>query len=195
MPVGCPSVMPDMGNDPESWVGGRQPRGVKWATVAPVVPTAAGVLAMASGLLMWRDVAFTAANLATGVSFEPSSITAWSVWLSIAPAAAGALVAVVGLALGTCPLAALPADRPLAPGAGQLRLHRQCLRPVHQPCVIARTACGRRYSRSRHHRAPDPEPAPSRQPPAALAPGARPAGGGPALYCGWLRREIPGIRA
>jgi hypothetical protein len=33
---------------------------------------AAGVLAMASGLLMWRIVGYTAANLGTGVSFEPA---------------------------------------------------------------------------------------------------------------------------
>lgn len=79
--------------------GGRLPTGAKWATVAPVVPIAAGVLAMACGLLMWRDVAFTAANLATGVSFEPSSITMWDMWLSVAPAGAAALVAVVELAL------------------------------------------------------------------------------------------------
>jgi hypothetical protein len=91
--------MPDMGNKPESAAGGPLPTGPKWATVAPVVPIAAGVLAMASGLLMWRDVAFTAANLATGVSFEPSSITMRSELLTVASAGAGALVAVAGLAL------------------------------------------------------------------------------------------------
>jgi hypothetical protein len=92
--------MPDMGNEPESAAGGRLPHtGAKWATVAQVVAIAAGVLAMASGLLMWRIVGYTAANLATGVSFGPSSITMWSVWLPVAPAGAGALVAVAGLAL------------------------------------------------------------------------------------------------
>jgi hypothetical protein len=92
--------MPDMGGEPESAAGGRLPRtGAKWAAVAPVVPIAAGVLAMASGLLMWRIVAYTAVNLATGVSFEPGSITTWSVWLSVAPAGAAALVAVAALAL------------------------------------------------------------------------------------------------
>jgi hypothetical protein len=100
MPVCCHSVMPDTDNDPESTAGGRPPpTGAKWATVTPVVPIAAGVLAMASGLLMWRDVGYTAVNLATGVSFEPNSITTWSVWLSVAPAGTAALVAVAALAL------------------------------------------------------------------------------------------------
>ncbi len=53
---------------------------------------------MASGLLMWRIVGYTA-DLGTGVSFEPSSITNWSVLLSVAPAGAGMLVAVAALAL------------------------------------------------------------------------------------------------
>jgi hypothetical protein len=88
-----------MGNEPESPAGGPLPTGVKWATVASVVPIAAGVLAMSSGLLMWRIVGYTAANLVTGVSFEPNSITTWDVELSVAPAGAGALVAVVALAL------------------------------------------------------------------------------------------------
>ena len=88
-----------MGNEPESVAGGPLPTGVKWAAVAPVVPVAAGVLAMASGLLMWRDVGFTAVNLATGVSFVPGSITTRDELLSVAPAGAGALVAVVALAL------------------------------------------------------------------------------------------------
>jgi hypothetical protein len=92
--------MPDMGNEPESAVGGRLPlTWAKWAFVAQVVAIAAGVLAMASGLLMWRIVGYTAANLDTGVSFEPNSITNWSVLLSVAPAGAGALVAVVALTL------------------------------------------------------------------------------------------------
>jgi hypothetical protein len=88
-----------MGNEPESVAGGPLPTGVKWAAVAQVVAIAAGVLAMACGLLMWRDVGYTAVNLATGVSFEPDSITMWDVWLSVAPAGAAALVAVAGLAL------------------------------------------------------------------------------------------------
>jgi hypothetical protein len=92
--------MPDMGNEPESAAGGRPPPArAKRATGAQVVAIAAGVLAMASGLFMWRDVAYTAANLGTGVSFEPDSITTWSELLSVAPAGAGALVAVVALAL------------------------------------------------------------------------------------------------
>jgi hypothetical protein len=92
--------MPDTGNEPESATGGRLPlTWAKSATVAQVVAIAAGVLAMASGLLMWRIVGYTAANLDTGVSFEPNSITKGSVLLSVAPAGAGALVAVVALTL------------------------------------------------------------------------------------------------
>jgi hypothetical protein len=92
--------MPDMGNGPESAAAGRLP--LTWtnsATVAQVVAIGAGVVAMASGLLMWRIVGDTAANLSTGVSFEPNSITNRSVLLSLAPGGAGALVAVVALAL------------------------------------------------------------------------------------------------
>jgi hypothetical protein len=39
------------------------------------VAIAAGVLAVASGLLMWRDVAYTTMDPEAGVSFLPSSIT------------------------------------------------------------------------------------------------------------------------
>ncbi len=100
MPVCSPSVIPDTGNEPESAAGGRLPlTRAKWATVAQVAAIAAGVLAMASGLLMWRIVGYTAANLDTGVSFEPNSITNWSVLLSLAPAGAGALAAVLALTL------------------------------------------------------------------------------------------------
>jgi hypothetical protein len=91
--------MPGTDDEPVSVAGGRLPTGAKWATVAPIVPIAAGFVAMASGLLMWRIVGYTAANLATGVSFEPSSITTWDVWLSVAPAGAAALAAIVVLAL------------------------------------------------------------------------------------------------
>lgn len=95
-----PCVMPDTDSEPESAAGGRLPlTGAKWATAAQVVAVAAGVLAMASGLLMWRIVGYTAANLATGVSFEPNSITNGSDLLSVTPAGAGALVAVAALAL------------------------------------------------------------------------------------------------
>ena len=48
---------------------------------------------------MWRIVGYTAPNLGTGVSSEPNSITNWSVLLSVAPAGAGALVAVAALTL------------------------------------------------------------------------------------------------
>jgi hypothetical protein len=93
-------VTADVGNEPESAAGGRLP--LTWAnsaTVAQVVAIGAGVLTMASGLLMWRIVGYTAANLSTGVSFEPNSITNWSVLLSLAPGGSGALVAVIALAL------------------------------------------------------------------------------------------------
>ena len=92
--------MPDTGNEPESASGGQPVlTGAKSATTAQVVAIAAGVLAMASGLLMWRIVGYTAANLATGVSFLPNSLTNGSDLLSVAPAGAAALVAVVALAL------------------------------------------------------------------------------------------------
>jgi hypothetical protein len=71
----------------------------KPATGTQVAAIVAGFLAMACGLLMWRDLGYTASNLSTGVSFEPDSITNRTVWLSVAPAGAGALVAVVALAL------------------------------------------------------------------------------------------------
>jgi hypothetical protein len=93
-------VTADVGNEPESAAGGRLP--LTWAnsaTVAHVVAIGAGVLTTASGLLMWRVVGYTAANLSTGVSFEPNSITNGSVLLSLAPGGAGALVAVIALAL------------------------------------------------------------------------------------------------
>ncbi len=76
MPLSCPSVTPDRGSEPESAAGGRLPfTPAKRDTVAQVVAVAAGVLAMASGQLMWRILGYTAANLSTGVSFEPKSIT------------------------------------------------------------------------------------------------------------------------
>jgi hypothetical protein len=92
--------MPDMGDEPESAAGGRLPlTWAKWATVAQVVAIAAGVLAMASGLVMWRIVAYTTMDPETGVSFFPNSITTWSELLSVAPAGAAAFVAVVALTL------------------------------------------------------------------------------------------------
>ena len=75
------------------------PARAKPATGTQVAAIAAGLLAMACVLLMWRDLGYTAANLGSGVSFEPDSITDWSVWLSVAPAGAGTLVAVVALIL------------------------------------------------------------------------------------------------
>ena len=85
--------MPDMGNEAVPLTGARR------ATVAQVVAIAAGVLAVASGLLMWRGVAYTTMDPETGVSFFPSSITTWSELLSVAPAGAGVLVAVMALTL------------------------------------------------------------------------------------------------
>ena len=75
------------------------PARAKPATGTQVAAIAAGFLAMACGLLMWRDLGYTASNLSTGVSFEPDSITNRTVWLSVAPAGAGALVAIVALVL------------------------------------------------------------------------------------------------
>ena len=99
-PVRCLSVMSDTGNELGAAAGGRLPRtGAERATGAQVVAVAAGILAMACGLLMLRDVGYTAANLGTGVSFVPDSITVRGAELSVALAAAAALVAVVGLAL------------------------------------------------------------------------------------------------
>ena len=92
--------MPDTGTEPESAAASRPPfTGVKQAIVAQVVAIAAGVLAMASALLIWRDLGYTAANLGIGVSFEPSSITNEDVLLSVVPGGVQALVAVVALAL------------------------------------------------------------------------------------------------
>ena len=95
-----PSTMPDVGDEAERAAGGQLAfNGARRATVAQVVVIAAGVLAMASGLLMWRDLAFTTMDGETGVSYFPSSITTWGELLTVAPAGAGTLVAVVALAL------------------------------------------------------------------------------------------------
>jgi hypothetical protein len=94
------STMPVVGDADESAAGRRPPfTEAKRAAVTQVVAIAAGALASACGLLMWRIVGYTAVNLGTGVSFEPSSITNWSVLLSVAPAGAAAVVAVVALVL------------------------------------------------------------------------------------------------
>ncbi len=92
--------MPDMGNEPESAAGDRLPPArLQRATGAQVVAIVAGVIAMACGLLMWRILAYTAMNPATGASFWPSSVTTWDELLSVGPAGAGAVLAVVALAL------------------------------------------------------------------------------------------------
>ena len=92
--------MPDVGNEAESAAGGELPfAGVRRATVAQVVAIVAGLLAVVSGLLMWRDLAFTTMDGETGVSYFPSSITTWDELLSVAPAGAGTLVTTMALAL------------------------------------------------------------------------------------------------
>lgn len=92
--------MPDMGNEAESAAGAQLTfTAARRVTVAQVVTIAAGILAVASGLLMWRDVAYTMMDGETGVSFLPSSVTTWRELLSVAPAGVGALVAVVALTL------------------------------------------------------------------------------------------------
>lgn len=48
---------------------------------------------------MWRIVLYTAINPDTGASFLPNSITSWSMLLSVSPAGARALAAVVALTL------------------------------------------------------------------------------------------------
>jgi hypothetical protein len=89
-----------MGNEPESAAGGPLPTGVKWANVAPVVPIIAGVIAMACGLGMWRILGDTLWNPETGATFPlPDWFTTRWELLSVAPAGAGVLVAVAGLAL------------------------------------------------------------------------------------------------
>jgi hypothetical protein len=92
--------MPDMGNEAEGAAGGQLSfTGARRATVAQVVAIAAGALALASGLLMWRNLAFTTMDGETGVSYFPSLITTWGEVLSVAPAGAGTLVAIVALTL------------------------------------------------------------------------------------------------
>lgn len=93
-------MTPDIGTEPESAARGQLPlTGAKHGTGAQVVAIAAGFLAMAGGLLMWRELGYTAANLDTGVSFVPSSISNWDVLAPVAAGGLGALVAVVALAL------------------------------------------------------------------------------------------------
>ena len=89
-----------MGNEPESAAGGPLPTGVKWANIAPVVPIAAAVIAMACELGMWQILGDTVWNPETGATFPlPGWFTTRWELLSVAPAGAGVLVAVAGLAL------------------------------------------------------------------------------------------------
>ena len=93
-------MTPDTGIEPESATGDRlPPAGVRWATVAQVVAIVAGVIAMACELLMWRNLGETMWNSATGASFVPEWFTGPRELLSVAPAGAGVLAAVAGLAL------------------------------------------------------------------------------------------------
>lgn len=93
--------MPDTGSKPESAAGGRLPPAeVQRATGVQVLAIVAGVISMACGLLMWRTLADTMRNPATGASFLPDWVTMPRELLSAAPAGAGVIVAVTGLALG-----------------------------------------------------------------------------------------------
>lgn len=92
--------MPDTGIEPESAAEDRLPTaGVRWATGSQVVAIIAGVIAMACVLLMWRNLGETMWNSATGASFVPEWFTVPRELLSVAPAGAGVLAAVAGLAL------------------------------------------------------------------------------------------------
>jgi hypothetical protein len=92
--------MPDMDNDPESAAEDRLPPArVQRATGTQVVAIVAGVIAMACVALMWRTLGDTMGNLETGVSRLPGWATTGRELLSAAPAGAGVLVAVAGLAL------------------------------------------------------------------------------------------------
>jgi hypothetical protein len=85
----------------ETAAGGRLPLArEKLATAAQVAGIAAGILAMGSGQLMWR-IALDALLALDGVwSPAPSSMTTWNALPFLAPAGAGALVALVALTLG-----------------------------------------------------------------------------------------------
>jgi hypothetical protein len=85
-----------MGNGPDSAIAGRLlPTWAKSATVAQVVAIGAGILAMASEVLMWRDVGYTLAVYASSANPVPER----GYLLSFAPAGAGVLVAIVALTL------------------------------------------------------------------------------------------------
>src|SRR5690242_2484978 len=90
--------MPDTGNEPERAAGDRLLARVQRATGAQVVAIVAGVIVVAGEFLPYRIVGYTTMS-GTGVSFWPNSITLWSERLALAPAGAGVLVAIAGLAL------------------------------------------------------------------------------------------------
>jgi hypothetical protein len=81
--------------DHRTTAGRLLPTWAKSATVAQVVAIAAGILAMASEVLMWRDVGYTLAVYASSANPVPER----GYLLSFAPAGAGVLVAIVALTL------------------------------------------------------------------------------------------------
>jgi hypothetical protein len=90
---------PEVGMKPADVASGEPQPGLtaaKLAAVTRVTAIVAGIFAVAGGLLMWRIAGYTAMDGGTGASFMPSWVNAGSVLLSVAPAGAGALVAIVG---------------------------------------------------------------------------------------------------
>jgi hypothetical protein len=89
-------MVSNMGNEPEGGAGGRLlPTWANSASVAQVVAIAAGILALASEVLMWRDVGYTLAVYASSANPVPAR----GYLLSFAPAGAGVLVAIAALTL------------------------------------------------------------------------------------------------
>jgi hypothetical protein len=89
-------MVPTMSNEWVSAVAGRLlPTWAKSATGAQVVAIVAGILALASEVLMWRDVGYTLAVYASSANPVPER----GYLLSFAPAGAGVLVAIVALTL------------------------------------------------------------------------------------------------
>lgn len=92
--------MSNMGDEPGSVAGGRLlPPWARSAAVAQVVGIAAGFLALACGLVMWRDVGYTMAVYNSPWSFPLPATTPTDEQLAVVPAAAAMLVALVALAL------------------------------------------------------------------------------------------------
>jgi hypothetical protein len=88
------------GNELESAAGERLPPArMQLATGAQVVAIVAGVIVVICEFLPYRIVGYTTMNPGTGAFWWPNSITLWSERFALAPAAAGVLVALAGLAL------------------------------------------------------------------------------------------------